>query len=408
MSVSSGTSIDLLLRPLEAIDLPSLYARHTSLVDFFLYLALFNGVAQVAFVKRLEGRGGRLVAGAIGAALAIAMTGLEAAVGFSLLSLGPLAAGILLLLVGVGIYRTVRLLGAAPGTAAMLSLTLVALGIRAGSPRLADLISSSFPFLDLVVGGGVLFLLWKGLRHLVPGGGGGRLEALARKIGSEERSAGTGPGSVKDVEGESRIGHLRRELREEKPEIGRRLKRITKKERKTCREIRSDLSTIRSLLERGAQSGSDRKKISDALLKIPPARHQLRGLVDSIRDLDQRLGRFDLALLRELRVAWEKLPPADRPVLQKLALEERAKLQSEQRIATIEEFVRSYDADSAGALERAATAISANAIPDAIGLIRAAEARETEAEKKVEEVLEIERQLRRIMRLELRQTRQAT
>jgi hypothetical protein len=127
----------------------------------------------------------------------------------------------------------------------------------------------------------------------------------------------------------------------------------------------------------------------------------------AVKALDGQLARFDLGMLRELRTAWEKIPPAQRPVIRRLALEERAKLESEQRIAAVEGFVATYDQQAAQLLEKAVQAVMQNAIPDSIALVQAAERNEAEAVKKVEEILELERSLRRIMRLELRQTRRA-
>jgi hypothetical protein len=136
-------------------------------------------------------------------------------------------------------------------------------------------------------------------------------------------------------------------------------------------------------------------------------RRQLSELVVAVKALDGQLARFDLGMLRELRTAWEKIPPAQRPVIRRLALEERAKLESEQRIAAVEGFVATYDQQAAQLLEKAVQAVMQNAIPDSIALVQAAERNEAEAVKKVEEILELERSLRRIMRLELRQTRRA-
>ena len=161
------------------------------------------------------------------------------------------------------------------------------------------------------------------------------------------------------------------------------------------------------MLEKGRHDEQDRKAIAEALQRIPPERHELAERLQAVRLLDQRLGRFDVAVLTELRTAWDKVPAGERSVVRRLALEERAKVQSEQRIAAAEGFVASYDSESEGLLERAATAILNNAVPDAVALLKAAEQREAEAQTRIEEVLDVERQLRRIIRLELRQAKRA-
>ena len=396
-----------LLRPLQLIDIPKIYAQNAVVIDFVLYLVLFNGLAQVALARRLEGRGGRLVAGAMGTALALSLTGIEAVTGFTLASVGPLAAGLLLLLVGVTIYRTLRHLGASGVTAGALSLVIVALGVESTAPRLAATLSDSFPFVDLAVAVGLLALAWKGIQHLAPSGSGERLVKLADKVdgsGHQRTPSRVAPGPAR---GEGEVEHLRGELRLEKPEITRHLKRITKKERKSCMQVRKELESIRTILQRGRLSESDRREIAEALRRIPPERRQLTELVAAVKTLDLRLARFEVGVLTELRDAWEKVPSAQRPVIRRLALEEREKVGSERRIAAVEEFILNYDQQAAQLLDRAVTALVNGSVPEATSLVQAAEHVELEAEKKVEEILQVERELRKIVRLELRQARRA-
>lgn len=405
----AGTSKPMseLLRPLELIDVSRIYARNAVVIDIVLYLVLFNGLAQVALARRLDGKGGRLVAGAVGTALALALTGLEAATGFTLASVGPLAAALLLVLVGVTIYRTLRHLGASVVTAGALSLVCVTLGVESTAPRLAAAMSNSFPFLDLAVAVGVLALAWKGIQHLAPRGSGERLTSLADRLEGNGQAGRPTPGPTGRVRGEGEVEHLRGELRLEKPEITRHLKRITKKERKSCKQIRKELESIRGLLQSRRFSEADRKLIAEALRRIPPERRQLAELLTAVKALDLQLARFDVGMLKELRDAWGKVAPAQRAVIRRLALEERVKIRSEQRIAEAETFVAGNDQQAAQLLDRAVTALVNNAVPDAIALVQEAERNELQAEKKVEEILDVERELRRIVRLELRQARRA-
>lgn len=406
MATRGQTAIDL-FRPLELIDVGGLYARHALTVDFVVYLVLFNGVAQVAFLRRLDGKGGRLVAGAVGVALALAMTGVEAATGFSLLALGGVAAGILLFLVGAGLYRVLRQMGASAVTAGALSLVVVVLGVEAAVPDFSARISGPFPYLDLVAGLCILVLAWKGLHHLMPSGSAGRLEGLAKELTKGPAVSSSTPGRS-EPQGEGRIQRVRRELRLEKTEIGRHLVSITKKERKSCRQVRDELKSIRRVLETGRHDEGDRRKIAEALSRIPPARHELRERLEAVRELDRRLGRFDVGLLRELREAWDKVPPAQRETVRRLALEQRAKLRGEERIQALEAFVAEYDAGAALLLEKGVAAVTRGDVAEALSLVRAAEAREEGAAERVQEILEIDRELRRITRLELRQARRAS
>ena len=84
------------------------YERYGAIIDFFVYLLLFGGLARVTLEKRFPGRGGQALTLALGLALALALAVAERTMGFNLGSLGPLALGIVLLLLGVLCHRLLR------------------------------------------------------------------------------------------------------------------------------------------------------------------------------------------------------------------------------------------------------------------------------------------------------------
>ena len=242
---------------------------------------------------------------------------------------------------------------------------------------------------------------------MLPRQSAGKIEAAARSIegGGTDGSGSPSPGKVSRERSET--AQVRDEVRREKPEITHHLKSITKKEDKTSKQIVKELRLIEELLEKGKHPGKDRQRIAEALRAIPPKRHELRLRIAQVKELDVRLGRFDLALLSELRSAFDKVPPGQRPAIRKMALEEREKIRSEERIAVIERFVATYDTNAARIVESAAEAIVKNDIPRAVSWIQAAVRYEEEAEKAIRRIEAVERMLRRIIRLELRQLRRA-
>lgn len=403
----AAAPVSRMLRPLQALDLPEIYGQHSVLVDFVLFLLLFNGIAQATLTGRLKGKGGRLTAAAIGTSLALALSGLSWGTGFSVLSLGPVAVLMLLGLVGIVMYRALRRLHASAATAGALVLVLIALTVEAAAPALAGTIAEIFPVLDLAVGLGLLVLIWRGLQHMMPKGAKGSVDKLADKIekGDEPSTDPTEPG--KQPKGESEVAHLRKELRREKPEIGRRLKAIVARESKESRAILRELHLIRGVLQDGRHPAKDRKSIADALRRIPPKRHRLRSLVDEVKELDRRLARFDLGVLKELREAYRKVPPGQQKLMRKLALEERQKIKSEQRIAHVENFVKTYDTNSAKCFQTAAECIVKNETPGALQWVDAAIKYEEEARRMIKRAQAVQSMLKRITRLELRQLRRA-
>jgi len=403
----AAAPVSQMLRPLQVLDLPVIYSQHSVLVDFVLYLLLFNGIAQATLSGRLKGKGGRLTAAAIGTSLALALSGLSWGTGFSVMSLGPVAVLILLGLVGIVMYRALRRLQASAATAGALALVLIALSVEAAAPGLAGSIAEIFPILDLAVGLGLLVLIWRGLQHLLPKGAKGSVDKLADKIEGGD-AAPTDPAEPEHrAKGESEVDHLRKELRREKPAVGRRLKSIVARESKESRAILRELQLIRGVLQDGRHPAKDRKEIADALRRIPPKRHRLRSFVEEVKELDRRLARFDLGVLHELREAYHKVPPGQREMMRKLALEERRKVKSEERIAFVENFVNTYDTNSAKCFQTAAECIVKNEIPGALQWVDAAIKYEEEARRMIKRAQAVQSMLKRITRLELRQLRHA-
>jgi hypothetical protein len=52
------------------LDISSIYDQYASIVDFFLYLAIFVGLVRWVFESRFTGKGGRAVTVGVGTALA--------------------------------------------------------------------------------------------------------------------------------------------------------------------------------------------------------------------------------------------------------------------------------------------------------------------------------------------------
>jgi len=395
------------LRPLEVLDLPNVYAQHSALVDLVLYLMLFNGVAQAVLVKRLPGKGGRMVAAAIGTGLALSLSALGIVSDFSLMALGPVAAVVLLGLVGLVIYQTLRRLHLSRAAAGSLVLVLAAMSVEAMAPAMSSTLSATFPILDLLVALGLLTLLWTGFRFFLPKGTSGKMGAVADAVEGKdsERRASDEPG--RPPKDQSETEHLKKELKRERPEVGRRLRGIVKRESKESRSILRELGIIKTTLEQGKHPAKDRHRIAEALRRIPPKRHRLHSLIQEVRELDRKLARFDLALLNELRVAYNKIPPGQRPLFKRLALEERKKIKSEQRIQYVEQFIAKYDANAGKSIQLGAERIAANDIPTALKWVNAAIRYEEEARRYIKRSQAIQSMLKRITRLELRQLKRA-
>jgi len=402
----TGTSpMTRVLRPLEILDLPTLYFQHSTLIDFILYAMLFNGLAQAALLRRLEGRGGRMAAAAIGTSLAIALSGLGAVTGFSVMSLGTVAVLMLLGLVGLVLFRTLRRLQLSRGFSGGIVVILFSLGLEALSPKTATGLADIFPLLDLAVALALLVGFWKVLQHLLPKNARATVDRVADRIEDEGPAAARPEGKVSRREPE--VEHLKKELRREKPEISHRLKSIVRRESKESRAILRELHVIKSVLESQKHAAKDRHIIAGAFRRIPPKQHRMKSLLMEVKELDTRLARFDLAVLHELREAYRKIPSGQKTMMKKLVLEERRKIQSERRIQVVEGFIKKYDTNTAKCYELGGEAIVKNDMSTALKWVDAAIRYEEEARRMIKRAYAIQRMLARITRLELRQLRRA-
>ncbi len=104
-------SLEELFRPFEFLDIAEMYDYYSGIVDLFIYLLIFTGAAQVTLGRRFTGRGARAISARTGICLSLAMVMAEEKFGFSIRSFGPVAAGILVLLLGVMIYRLFHYMG---------------------------------------------------------------------------------------------------------------------------------------------------------------------------------------------------------------------------------------------------------------------------------------------------------
>ena len=97
-----------IVETIEGFNIGEAYGTAPYVIDGIIYLILFIGIAQVTLGKRFEGKGGKAVSVAVGLALAFALSFWSINTGFMLGKLGPLAGMILVIVIGLFIYRLVR------------------------------------------------------------------------------------------------------------------------------------------------------------------------------------------------------------------------------------------------------------------------------------------------------------
>ena len=128
--------------------LPSFYEASWPLVDALVFVLIFVGLARAAFEKRFAGQGGKALIVGIGLSLAIGMVWAEVEYGFSIKSFGPMAAGLVLLLLLSMLFQV----GRAMGISRLGSVALTGfLGLPLAAQLVPDLVSLAAQVLPLIL-----------------------------------------------------------------------------------------------------------------------------------------------------------------------------------------------------------------------------------------------------------------
>jgi len=385
---------------LPVLDLGGFYEGSWAIVDFFLLFVLFTGTARATVGRRLEGREGQLVSLALGAILAVAGVGLEAALGMNLAALGPVAAVVFLLLVGAAVFLVLKKLGLKAVTSAAATVLTLGLGVSAVSPDATGPVGAVVAVIQFGAIGGLGVLGYQAFSHLSALRPGGRLRSLSREVNQE---ASTPAGLREPIRGRG----FADEMRNQKHTIARQLKPITRREEKESARIVHELRLIQGAVRRGGLGPKDRRLIAAAMSRVPPERHALRSLLERVQRIDQALLRFDKSAFRELRQRLQGLSSQQQTALRKLLVEERRKIGIERRIDQVESFVKTYDANAARCLERAGELVVKGDSSSAGKWVSAAVRYEEEAVKMIERTRAVERMLIRLTRMEIRQAQKA-
>ena len=156
-----------ILKPFEHLDIASLYSHYSFIIDAVISFLIFFGIAQVTIGKRFEGKGGRAITIGIGLVLTGGFLLMEKTLNFSLRSFGPLAAVIILLLVGFVLFTLLLSLGFNHTNSICLAYIIDYLSLRLVSPTIFDWIAQRAPFINGILGLGFLIALFKLIFSLV-------------------------------------------------------------------------------------------------------------------------------------------------------------------------------------------------------------------------------------------------
>jgi hypothetical protein len=274
--------VDDLFSPFQGIDIASTYDEYSSIIDFVIYAILFTGISQATLGKRFDGRGGKAMVGAIAILLALALSVSEATLGFNLRSFGPLAAGLVIFLVGFALFSAIRTAGVSAKNSGSVALVVTYFSIRAIAPGFFDWMRSN-PYTSWIHAALLVAVFVAA----------GRLLMLI--FGSRDKNLAK---QAKDLIGDSvqatkQLGQQIRAEKDEKDFVKAHLEKVTDAADKTSQQILDDLQEMRKHIEQFGTTARGRFLVAKKLEAIAPKEHEAMRRLKGMQSTIQRVSTFD-------------------------------------------------------------------------------------------------------------------
>jgi hypothetical protein len=301
-----------------ALNFIAFYHEHWLFIDFIIYTFIFVSTAYATLGRMFEHRG---IAIGVGALLALAMVGLEAAFGFGIADFGTFAAAILIMILAATLYHTFRRLHFDFFGATSVTLLLIYMGIIVLIPPVSLWLHRKIPILGYLVT--IVFIL--GLYHLAT-----RTFRRRPSIGLE-----LAPGAPPEVQA------LYPELKEEEEILTKYLAGITKRARKDAKTIATELTYVYHVLSKFGDTPESRKLIADRLKTIIPKEHDVEVSLAQLQDLLKRIAATDEKVLRALQSGFKKLGQQDKRKLQKNIQSALQRIDAEEKLKELHNQAKS-------------------------------------------------------------------
>ena len=338
-SAEQSSTINI-FAPLEYINLTNVYDNYAAVIDLFIYGLIFIGVAQVTLGTRFTGRGGKAICTGIGISLALSMAIAEHQFGFSLKSFGPIAAGVIIMLLGIMIYRFLCQAGLSKTGALSISYAGMFLTVHGAAPKFVSWLQGQLPFVYLLALIGLLASFYFVFTSLRP--------EVFRKLRFEER--------LREArENEPERKHERDWVNKEEAFIKRFLKPGAKHALKESSEIEDDLQSVADAIKRNGRNPEARSVILQRMNEIVPKGQQLLKTLQELRDLTRRLLRSDTELFSEKnKERISAMSPRDKDLWTKELHDEIDRLGLEKRTGQLEETIEAMVSRVGELLKKAA------------------------------------------------------
>ncbi|OVE73926.1 hypothetical protein BVX94_02305 [bacterium B17] len=326
------------------------------------------------------GENGERLGTAVGVVLAMSLAIAEQSLGFSLKSFGPVAAGLIALMVALVIYNMMRQAGASHMTGGSIALIVTYLGMRATVPGffLWARENQWANYLHALVVLAVLVAIWRFSQAMFSSDITQPLKRLTAKSGDYSENV---------------LNVSKSRNMEEWHLIRGRLAKLIQKGKKDSEKIINALNEIIDILK---SNGSDERVASAvcrALDKIKTREHVLFLKLSGIENANRKLARCDLSMYQLQEKRFHKLSKSQQDECRTLLQQEQTKLGIEKRIATLAAKAERYLEQFTRHIDAACELLRSERVGDAIDMISKAIALEKGAAQLLEEIDKIEKTL---------------
>jgi hypothetical protein len=389
--LSSVNPLDNLLHPFQSLEIPNFYDLNHSWIDFFIFLCLFVSVAKLTIGRRFQGRDGRILSVVVGLVLSLSLSLAEMKMGFSIGSFGPIAAAIVIFLMGLVIFYLIRSVGAGFGPAGSLAFIITYFLIRATAPNFFLWIEENqwtgFVHLGLVVA--LIISFWKVISAFLSKG---KMESWGRSL---ERSHDQNLDLKPNIDQE----------KNEKSLIKSRLEKITKKGVKNGKEIVEDLKEMLKIIDEFGDTDRGRHLVSEKIRDIASRENLILNQLGSLKEISARIESFDLKAFKDLKARWDKVPDKEKGIVREEIQIEKDKILSEEKLREMEAEVMRYDKDFRYSLNMAVASLRSNQPNQARDWVLKAIKAEEEAVNILKEMKSLEDRLLKLTKMEFRTLR---
>jgi len=322
-AVRAQDFLDQIFGPFKGFDVAAAYARYSGIIDFIVFALLFSGIAHLTVGKRFEGRGGRAITAGVTIILTMSLLVAEKTMGFNIASFGPLAGGIVVLMVATTLYLTIRHLGGGHAASSSISFIAVYFSMRAVTPGLFQWLAVRAPFIHAVLAVAVLVAIWRAASELWPS--------------SSRIVADTVAKGIKETKLAAREVFPTGQMRRERDLIRAKLQPFTKRDRQETKAVISNLKEMQAIVKEHQDSPYAVALITKKLAEVKPKQHDMEVHLVSLRNLTKRFQRLDESVIARIKGKnFAKLNRTEQKLLRKIWLEEKAKIGVEAKLQAME------------------------------------------------------------------------